>query len=149
MVEQNNIFDSCVNVPETRGTVPSPPYAYALDNPADIPTIVQNGAGRAGYVTSIAHNENDVPVKSYQLYQNYPNPFNPVTNFGFRISDFGFVSLKIYDITGREVATIVSEKLPAGSYEYQWDARGFASGVYFYQLEAKGYNEVKKMTLMK
>ncbi len=149
LVEQNNIFDSCVNVPETRGTVPSPPYAYALDNPADIPTIVQNGAGRAGYVTSIAHNENDVPVKSYQLYQNYPNPFNPVTNFGFRISDFGFVSLKIYDITGREVATIVSEKLPAGSYEYQWDARGFASGVYFYQLEAKGYNEVKKMTLMK
>jgi hypothetical protein len=88
-------------------------------------------------------------VKEFKLFQNYPNPFNPVTNFGFRIAERGFVSLKIYDITGRGVATIVSENLGAGSYKYEWDASGFASGIYFYRLQAGKFVDVKKMILMR
>lgn len=75
----------------------------------------------------------------FELFQNYPNPFNPATNLGFRIADFpegasGFVTLKVYDVTGREVATLVSENLTPGEYKYRWDASGLASGVYFYKL---------------
>jgi len=88
-------------------------------------------------------------VKQYKLYQNYPNPFNPVTNFGFRIADFGFVSLRVYDIMGREVAVLVNEKKPPGEYRVQWDAREFASGIYFYRLEAGQFVDVKKMILMR
>ena len=71
------------------------------------------------------------------------------TNIGFRIADFGFVSLKIYDITGREVATLVSEKLTAGEYKYDWNAGSLASGVYFYKLSANGYSAIKKCLLLK
>ncbi|MCB0258551.1 MAG: T9SS type A sorting domain-containing protein, partial [Calditrichaeota bacterium] len=85
----------------------------------------------------------------FVLEQNYPNPFNPVTNFGFRISDFGFVSLKIYDVTGREVATLVESNLPAGEYRYQWDARGQASGVYFYTLTSGEQRQTRRMILMR
>jgi len=85
----------------------------------------------------------------FELLQNYPNPFNPTTNIGFRISDFGFVSLKIYDITGREVATLISEKLAAGKYEYQWDASGLASGVYFCKLTTGKFTDTRKLILLK
>jgi hypothetical protein len=87
--------------------------------------------------------------KSYELSQNYPNPFNPTTNIEFQIANFGFVSLKVYDITRREVATLVSEKLPAGKYKYDWDASNLASGVYFYELEAKEFTQTKRMLLLK
>jgi hypothetical protein len=89
------------------------------------------------------------PPQDIRLYQNYPNPFNPATNIGFWISDFGFVSLKIYDVNGREVTTLVSEELTPGSYEYRWDARGMASGMYFYRLETKGFRQMKKMLLIR
>ena len=88
-------------------------------------------------------------VKEYRLFQNYPNPFNPTTNFRFQIADRGFVSLKVYDIIGREVATIVSENLAAGSYKYEWDASRFVSGIYFYRIQTDGFVEAKKMVLMK
>jgi len=91
----------------------------------------------------------DLWSNTFQLKQNYPNPFNPATNFEFRISDFGLVSLKIYDILGNEVATIVNEELPAGNYKYQWNADGLASGVYFYQLKAGHFVETKKLILLR
>jgi parallel beta-helix repeat protein len=87
--------------------------------------------------------------KSYTLFQNYPNPFNPTTNIGFAIADGGFVSLKVYDITGREVATLVSTNLTMGSYKYTWDAKGVASGVYFYKLEADNIILTRKMILIR
>jgi hypothetical protein len=87
--------------------------------------------------------------KSYELSQNYPNPFNPITNIEFQIANFRFVSLKVYDITGREVATLVSEKLPAGKYKYDWDASNLASGVYFYELKAGQFTRVRKMALVR
>jgi hypothetical protein len=94
-------------------------------------------------------NQDNVFPADFVLEQNYPNPFNPTTNIGFRIGDFGFVSLKVYDVTGREVVTLVAENLMPGNYEYQWDAQGLASGMYFYRLEAKGFMEMKKMVLVR
>jgi hypothetical protein len=88
--------------------------------------------------------------EDYSLSQNYPNPFNPSTHIGFRIADFGFVTLTIYNVAGEKVATLVSENLSAGSYEYQWDPRGLASGVYFYRLETdRGFTQTKKMLLIR
>jgi len=85
----------------------------------------------------------------FSLGQNYPNPFNPTTNFEFRIAYFGLVTLKVYDILGREVATIVNKVLPAGNYKYQWNAAGLSSGVYMYRIQSGNYSLSKKMILLK
>jgi hypothetical protein len=86
---------------------------------------------------------------SFALYQNYPNPFNPTTNISFTIPSKSFVTLKVYDLLGRDVATLVSKELPAGTYPQQWNAAGFASGVYLYRLQAGKYSGTKKLILMK
>lgn len=87
--------------------------------------------------------------KEFYLAQNYPNPFNPRTHFEFRIADFGFVTLKVYDVLGNEVAILVNEEKPAGSYEVEFSADGLTSGIYFYKLTAGNFSETKKMILMK
>jgi glycosidase len=89
-----------------------------------------------------------LPV-AYSLSQNYPNPFNPTTNFGFRISDFGFVSLKVFNILGREIAVIVSDELNPGSYTFKWNAADYASGTYFYVINVNGYTAARKMILIR
>ncbi|MBP9192631.1 MAG: T9SS type A sorting domain-containing protein [Ignavibacteria bacterium] len=96
-------------------------------------------------ITSIS---NQIPVSS-DLSQNYPNPFNPTTNLEFGISDWGFVSLKVYDILGNEIAVLVNENKPAGRYSVVWNAENYPSGVYFYKLTSSIFSEVKKMTLLK
>jgi hypothetical protein len=87
--------------------------------------------------------------KSFVLTQNYPNPFNPSTTIEFKIPSFGFVLLKIYDILGREVITLVSGEKQAGIYKVQFDGSSLSSGFYFYQLKAGNYVETKKMILEK
>ena len=87
--------------------------------------------------------------ESYRLDQNYPNPFNPATTLSFVIGHQSFVTLKIYNILGEEVATIVNKELPEGNYKYQWDASGLASEVYIYQLKAGNFVNTKKLILMK
>jgi len=92
--------------------------------------------------------EYDIPT-TIQLMQNYPNPFNGISNFGFRIANLGLVSLKVYDLLGREVATLVNEvKLP-GSYTLQWDASNVASGVYFYKLTTPTIVLTRKLLLLR
>jgi hypothetical protein len=88
-------------------------------------------------------------INNYQLQQNYPNPFNPSTTIEFTIPKTGFVTLTIYDILGEKVATLVSENLTAGSYKYQWDARGLAGGVYFYRIESTDFAKSRKMLLIR
>jgi len=83
------------------------------------------------------------------LLQNYPNPFNPKTNIGFRIVNRGFVSLKIYDILGTEVATLVNRELAAGSHEIIFDAEQLSGGVYFYTLSVSDFISSKKMILLR
>jgi hypothetical protein len=86
---------------------------------------------------------------TYALYQNYPNPFNPTTTIWFSLAQRGHVSLKIFDILGREVATLVNGELEVGLHQATFDASKFASGVYFYRLQADNFNSVKKLVLMK
>jgi uncharacterized delta-60 repeat protein len=90
----------------------------------------------------------DLP-SDFALRQNYPNPFNPTTHFGFRIANFGLVTLKVFDVLGREVATLVNENLQAGSYEKTFDATGLASGIYIYRLTAGAQSISKKLLLTK
>ena len=99
-------------------------------------------------MTNITSAENYLPVK-FWLYQNYPNPFNPVTNLEFGISDLEFVSLKVYDVLGKEAANLVNEKLSPGRYKVEFDGSGLTSGVYFYRLTAGEFTDTKRMMLMK
>jgi hypothetical protein len=86
---------------------------------------------------------------SYMLSNNYPNPFNPTTKISFTLPTRGFVTLKIYNIEGKEIATIVSEELGSGKYERSWNGEGFPSGVYFCRLQANNFSETKKILLLK
>ena len=88
-------------------------------------------------------------IYSFGLDQNYPNPFNPTTNIGFRISERGFVSLKVFDILGNEIATLVNKEKPAGEYEVEFDGSELTSGIYFYELISGNYVETKKMIIIK
>ncbi len=90
-----------------------------------------------------------VTANSFQLMQNYPNPFNPSTNIQYTINKRGTVSLKVYDVLGREVATLVNEEKPAGVYELTYNAGQLSSGIYFYKLQSGSFVETKKMILMK
>ena len=86
---------------------------------------------------------------SFMLAQNYPNPFNPSTIISFTLPSRSFVTLKIFDLLGREVATIVSEELSVGSHSQQWNAANMSSGIYFYRLQAGESIETKKLILLK
>lgn len=94
---------------------------------------------------------NDVNIKhtSYELYQNYPNPFNPVTKIRYSLPNSGMVNLKVYDITGKEIAKLVNDYQNSGVYEITFDGNSLASGIYYYKLEFNGNILVKKMMLIK
>ena len=90
-----------------------------------------------------------VVIKDYDLFQNYPNPFNPSTTISFQMPKDGFVTLKIYDILGKEVTTLVNEFKTTGKYNVQFNASNLASGMYIYQIKAGEYSNTKKLMLMK
>jgi len=85
---------------------------------------------------------------TFILMQNYPNPFNPTTAISYQLSALSQVDLSIYNILGQKVATLVSEKQPAGDYKVEWDASGFASGIYLYHLQTDEFSETRKMILL-
>ena len=93
--------------------------------------------------------EQQIVPNRFILEQNYPNPFNPSTTFEFSIPKTEFVTLKIYNLLGQEIATLVEKQLTAGSYSYFWDATGFASGVYYSKIEVENYTQTRKLILMK
>lgn len=99
-------------------------------------------------VTSVENISEAVP-NNFTLSQNYPNPFNPTTSINFTIPTSEFVTLKIYNILGSEIADLVSENLSAGSYSFNFDAQNLASGAYFYELKAGTFTQIKKMNLLK
>ena len=85
----------------------------------------------------------------FSLAQNYPNPFNPTTNIRYAVSNMQFVSLKVFDVLGQEVTTLVNEVKPAGEYEIEFSGNGLSSGMYFYKIEAGNFVQTKKMILIK
>ncbi|MFZ2323910.1 MAG: carboxypeptidase regulatory-like domain-containing protein [Ignavibacteriaceae bacterium] len=109
---------------------------------------VVNGVDFAIIATDAEEDENVVP-EYFKLFQNYPNPFNPATNIQFSIPQQSFVTLKVYDILGREVETLVNEQKTAGKYEVNFNASYLSSGVYFYSIKAGDFIQTRKMVLMK
>jgi hypothetical protein len=117
-------------------------------------------------IVSVDEISSDTPTE-YILSQNYPNPFNPITTINYQIPEVSFVTIKVYDVLGNEIATLVNEEKPAGSYEIEFSATGgsasggdaynLTSGIYFYQLHAgdpssssgQDYIETKKMVIIK
>lgn len=97
---------------------------------------------------SVDHDESSRPT-AFVLYQNYPNPFNPSTTVRFEVGGLGFVSLKVYNLLGQEVATLVNDELEPGQYDVLWNADGVASGVYVYRLSAGSFTESKRMLLLR
>jgi len=85
----------------------------------------------------------------YLLSQNFPNPFNPTTTIKYQIPELSFVTLKVYDVLGNEIATLVNEENSNGSYEVEFNATTLPSGIYFYRLQAGSFVDTKKMVLMK
>ena len=101
-------------------------------------------------MTSVIRNSQMIAIpNSIELFQNYPNPFNPVTNLEFGVPNMEFVSLKVYNSLGKEVAILVNEIKPAGRYEVTFDGSNLGSGIYFYKIEAGGFSAVKRMILLK
>jgi len=121
----------------------------------DANTISLNTGATASYavtkpatVTSV---ENDVVPQAFSLDQNYPNPFNPSTKIQYTIGNAGLVSLKVYDVLGHEVATLVNSNQEAGSYTVPFNTSelNLSSGVYFYRLQAGSFVSIKKLILLK
>jgi hypothetical protein len=110
------------------------------------PTNVWASGGCTGTVTGIGGNTTPV---SYKLEQNYPNPFNPVTKISYALPVQGLVTLRVYDVLGKEVATLVNETKNAGSYTVEFNASNLSSGVYFYKLESNTFSDIKKLMLIK
>jgi hypothetical protein len=105
------------------------------------------------YQTALGiQNTINVPEK-FSLFQNYPNPFNPVTTITWQVAERGYTTLKIYDILGNEIKTLINEEQSSGKYEITFDASEFSSGVYFYKLNAISNNAeyfgVKKLMILK
>ncbi|MCY4158363.1 MAG: T9SS type A sorting domain-containing protein [Bacteroidetes bacterium] len=148
---------------KTRGIGFSPDgnYAYVglFDNSRDGDGIPLNGVGGVprgftfkkfmrGQVTNIQRDPVEIP-DGFTLSQNYPNPFNPQTNIEFEIKDAGLATLKVYDVLGREVATLVDEHLITGKYTATFNATDLSSGTYVYQLNVAGHLLSGRMTLVK
>lgn len=98
--------------------------------------------------TSVENDGENIP-REFLLYQNYPNPFNPTTTIRFSVPRRSHVALKVCDVLGREVATLVNGELNPSEHSVVFDAKGLASGVYFYQLRAGNFIQQKKMEVMK
>jgi len=130
---QENIPTLYVDLP-LPGTDPFYIYGIKYNNP----TIV-----------SVEDNYDNVVLTEYSLEQNYPNPFNPSTTIKFHIPEVSSVTLKVYNSIGEKVTVLLNDNLFPGNYSIKWNADGINSGVYFYQLNANGFVETKKMILLK
>jgi hypothetical protein len=104
---------------------------------------------RSSIITGVTNSHEYPFSRSYCLHQNYPNPFNPSTTISFTLPSRSFVSLKVFDVIGRGVVTILSEEMQAGNYFRRWNASDLPSGIYFYRLQAGSFAETKKLILLK
>lgn len=131
-------------------SAPSSVLSYGVDQSNELYTLCANGTiyKFTGAIIGINGNSNSVP-EGYALEQNYPNPFNPSTVIKFTVPQNSPVNIKIFDVTGREVETLLDETKSAGNYTVEWNAGDFPSGVYFYRMTVSGGSIEKKMVLLK
>jgi len=121
-------------------------YIFLGTNPYTLPCKIHRRP--ISEVIGIRNISTEIP-NDFKLYQNYPNPFNPLTNIKYQITNNKFVTLKVFDLLGKEVATLVNEKQQPGIYEVSFDGSNLTSGVYFYRIQAGDFIQVKKMVLVK
>jgi hypothetical protein len=122
----------------------------AVYNDSIYGVAVTNKGQILGYHDIVVSLEDEPLITStFRLEQNYPNPFNPSTSIRYQVPEQIFVTIKVYDILGNEIATLVNEEKPAGSYEVDWDASKLTSGIYFYSLSSGNFFSTKKMILLK
>jgi hypothetical protein len=130
-------------------------YAADLDGDEDIDVLSASFGGNkiAWYenstITGITNNHPDVVPEKPILYDNYPNPFNPETTIEFDVAKNLPVTLKVYDLQGREVTTLINKQLPPGHYKVTFHAGDLASGLYFYQIRMGGFQTTKRMILIR
>ena len=136
-----NIFDTPDSTNITHICFPDSLHGFGVGNYGNIikyvyqkPTNVQPEPGK---------------ISSFYLTQNYPNPFNPATTINYQMPELNFVTIKIYDVLGKEVATLVNEEKPAGNYQIEFNGANLPSGIYFYRIQANDYVETRKMVLLK
>ncbi|PJA99441.1 MAG: hypothetical protein CO128_03620, partial [Ignavibacteriales bacterium CG_4_9_14_3_um_filter_30_11] len=122
--------------------------SFGVHNPAFAYSILASSISKLDGTTGIELINTSIP-QDYVLSQNYPNPFNPSTRIKFSIPEQTNVKLLVYDILGREVTQLVNQVMNAGTYTFNWDAKGNASGIYFYKLQTDNFVKVNKMILMK
>ena len=123
---------------------------FQICPPSVVKTVrVYNPAQDTLLALEIINRHNQQQPESFAISQNYPNPFNPSTTLKYGIPKESYITLKVYDILGREVATLVNKQQKAGYYEVDWNAANNSSGIYFYRIQAGDFAETKKMILMK
>lgn len=131
-------------------TVPNSPSIQSLIKISDINSSSTNDESDSLFTIDPAvYIDSESIPEHFALYQNYPNPFNPSAKISYSIPELSLVTVKVYDVLGNEVAALVNEEKPIGSYEIEFDASTLPSGVYFYRLQAGSFVETKKMVLMK
>ena len=113
--------------------------------------IVQSGFwyGLGDLITSVEQVSEDVLPREFQLQQNYPNPFNPSTTILFAVPQPSRVTVKVYDIRGREVTTLAEDDFHSGEYKIVFEASRLPSGIYFYRMQADDFSQIRKLTLLK
>jgi hypothetical protein len=116
--------------------------------PNPVGTMPDMGAYESQFPSRVEEQNSEFPTE-FSLSQNYPNPFNPITKISWQSPVSSWQTLKVYDILGTQIATLVNEEIPAGEYEIEFNGDDLTSGIYFYQLKAGSYIETKKMVLMK
>lgn len=133
------------------------PYSIAVDDSWNVYVTGTTRTGTASDYITIKYSQTMTGVhpgtneiaNEFKLEQNYPNPFNPLTKINYELGVSNFVSLKVFNMLGKEVATLVNEKQNAGRYEVEFNASNLSSGVYFYRLETGSFSSTKRMTLIK
>ena len=122
--------------------------SFGIHNPAFTVAILKAAIEELGGKTGINYSDSEMPL-SYQISQNYPNPFNPSTLINFSIPEASNVKIVIYDALGREIQTLVDNRMGAGNYTTDWNATSYSAGVYFYRITANDFVQTKKMVLLK
>lgn len=126
----------------------APNVGFVL-NVRDIPIDQTHTDQLMEYNIVMAAEEDGTLPNAFSLKQNYPNPFNPATTISFSLPEKAYVSLRVFDIMGSEVASLLSKELSAGDHSVQWTAANITSGIYFYRIEAGVYSETRKLILIK
>jgi hypothetical protein len=147
--QYNNAFSLPAELVSSGHSGPADIFYNQLDNILAVPNYYSNVVDFVLITPAGIHKVPDQLPRAVSLLQNYPNPFNPTTTIKYQISEISFIILKVYDVLGNEIATLINEEKPVGNYTVKFNATNLPCGIYFYKIQAEDFVETKKMMLMK